>query len=213
MYSFTNTKNRSFKVRPLKTRKIIGKRKLWQTWVPPLFLLFGIISGSFFEQINRLNGQAYLSYFINQVLENYTNSPISIVSFTFLSSFILHFIILVFSFSCLGTPILISIPFLKGFYFGCVSGYLYTTLGVNGILINLLILLLPQFIESILICVLSTHAMYISCALYNNLLLKKSDTPIRTQEYFKVFLFTSILLIISSSICAILSYIFVPIFF
>ncbi len=208
MHNFAFAKKNNIRLKPLRAKRFISAQKIWQTWVPYLTLLVGIVLGSMLEQTTRLSGHAYIPYFINQVINTYTLKFVDVAAFAFISSFSLHVLMLFFSFSCIGVPALIALPFLKGIYIGCISGYLYSSMGLTGIIVNILIFLLPQVAEALLICVLCTHALYVSSGLFNLLITKKYDSFIRMQLFTQVFLYSSLALIPTCLLSATLSYIF-----
>ncbi len=215
MQNFAVVKNKNIRIKPLRARRFIGTRKLWQTWVPPAVLLFGIVTGSLLQHVTTITykgGHAYLTYFIDQIMLAHKQDMLHVIAFSFSSAFILHLLVLFFSFSCVGTPILILIPFLKGAYIGCISGYMYTSFGMRGVVANLLIFFLPQLGEAFLLCVINTQAMYVSSGLFKLLISKKYECFIRFQNFIQSFVYTSVLLILTSSISGVLSFVFAPVF-
>ncbi len=215
MQSFAVVKNKNIRIRPLRARRFIGTRKLWQTWVPPVVLLVGIVAGSFLQvntTVATSGGQAYISFFIEQIMLEHRQSVVEVVAFSFISALFLHLLVFFFSFSCVGTPVLIIIPFLKGAYIGCISGYLYTSLGLTGVLANLLIFFAPQLGEAFLLCVLTTQAMYVSSGLFKLLISKKYECFVRLQSFVQCFVYTSLALAVTSVLSGVLSFVFVPVF-
>ncbi len=212
MYNFAAVKTKKFKLKALRSRRILQKSRVWHYWAPILFLLLGIILGSLFEQLQRNDGQAFITYFITYILNIYSNTFLNIVSFVFLSAFFLHVITLFLGFCTFGLPLILLVPFIKGLYFGCVSGYLYSTMGVRGIVANFLIFLLPQIIEAYLLFVLCTQSSYHSVGIFKLIINKKTDVVLHTQLFIKRFLYSSIFLIISSLLNGVLAIVFSPVF-
>lgn len=202
-----------FKTRPLHAKRVVVGQKRWQLWLPVGLLLLGVCVGAVAEEMSRTNGQAYTTFFVRQVLSIYCDSTFTgVMGFLFLSSFLLHTIILFFSFSCIGAPAVLLIPFVKGFSFGCISGYLYGTLGLRGVLANMLLCLLPQLGEAALLLYFSMQALQMSTSLFRYLIAQKADSCIRTHGCLQAYLTTSLLLIATSTTGALLAKLFAPVF-
>lgn len=109
-------------------------------------LLLGIFFGSMWQQSSLQN--AYLSYFAQQYLAHCGSGLLAVVSGTFLSYILLETVVLFFSFSCIGTPVLFCIAALYGIPLGCITTYLYTSLGMRGLLANMILFLVPHLIAA-----------------------------------------------------------------
>ncbi len=202
----------SIRLRPLHVRRVKNKAKVWFFPLPWILLFFGIVIGSIYESYSRNSGQVYITFFIEEVVSIYSADFLSVMSFVFLSSFTIHLIMLFFSFCCIGLPVIFLLPVLKGIFIGCINGYLYGTMGAQGVFANLLILFLPQIIEAITISVLCTHAVQLSTGLYRQITSKNKDVNLRVDLYIRYFIFSSIFLLLSSFLTAALSFVFAPVF-
>ncbi|MEG2287144.1 MAG: hypothetical protein RSA17_02915 [Ruthenibacterium sp.] len=202
-----------YRARPLHAKRIILGSKRWQQWLPAALLLLGIITGAVMEASGRTGGQAYLAYFVRQLLHIYSDSTFNgIVGFAFISAFLLHATMFFFSFSCIGTPAVLLVPLLKGFYIGCISGYLYGTMGLRGIAANLLLCFLPHMGEAVLLLYFTSHSLQLSNSLFRYLIAQKADSCIRTQACLQAFLTASLGLIGTSLGTGLLSAVFAPVF-
>ena len=85
-----------------------------------LALLAGVLCGSFWQHASQQN--VYLSYFAEQYLAGHNTGGFSAaMSVSFLSAMILQAVVLFFSLSCIGAPVLACVPVLRGiFYRMCI---------------------------------------------------------------------------------------------
>ena len=200
------------KIRPLHIKRI--SQRQWYFWLPALLYLIGILAGTWMEESGRAGGQAYALYFTKQVLSIYAQGSFTqVMGYTFLSQFAFQCVVLFFSFSCIGAPAILLMPLCKGISLGCVSGYLYAALGLQGVLTNLFLFWLPQIGEACLLFFFVSRALALSVNLFSyNVLEKKSTGSAQTQQCLGVFLVTSLGGVFTSALSGILCSVFAPVF-
>lgn len=177
-------------------------------------ILFGIVLGALFEEASRAGGQAYMTYFTQQVLSVYQNgSFLGVMGFCFLSAFIMQSLVLFFGLSCIGTPAVALMPLCKGFSMGCVSGYLCSVYGLRGTLGNLIIFWLPDVIQCVLLLILANAALATSTNLFITQILDRQPVGgTRLLRCMELFLFTGIASLVPSLFSGALSVLFSPVF-
>ena len=130
-----------------------------------LALLAGVLCGSFWQHASQQN--VYLSYFAEQYLAGHnTGSFSAAMSVSFLSAMILQAVVLFFSLSCIGAPVLACVPVLRGISIGCVSAYLYASMGMRGLLANLILFWLPAILQSVFLVLFTDAALDTSTSLF-----------------------------------------------
>lgn len=110
---------------------------------------------------------------------------IDVFKSAFLMSFPLYFAVFLCGTSLIGcaiTPFVIS---LKGFVFGCLSGYLYSTYKLNGIVFNALILIPPTLICIFGLILISVESFSFSYLLSGICI--KTNQPINIYSNFKTY--------------------------
>lgn len=174
-------------------------------------LLFGILCGSIWQHSSLQN--TYLSYFAQQYLQScLSGSFLSVASSAFLSHVLLEIVVLFFSFSCIGAPVLFCIPALYGISIGGITAYLYTSFGMRGLLANMILFLIPHILSACSLLVFVDSAICASSALYKlNIKGNSSGTNSKMRLCFNRFIITLCGMLISSLLEGILCAIFAPI--
>ncbi|MEG0178218.1 MAG: hypothetical protein RR654_01575 [Oscillospiraceae bacterium] len=173
--------------------------------------LLGVLCGAIYVNICQVKEQDFIMYYINEFLNYHKSETFAVLtSFVFLSSLILHIIAVAMGFSCIGMPIVAVLPLIKGFTIGCVSSYLYNEMGIKGALLNLLMLWLPQVLQTVLLVMLCAHAFILSKSLFGLALGSNNSNSIQiaSKLFVKAFTFTSFFLLFTSIIESMLSQIF-----
>lgn len=158
----------SARVKKLRTHRLPYKKS--GSWIYTIFAcitLSGVLLGSLWEGYARASSNEYAGYFVLQYLARYEAS----VSFRTLlgsivwpSMFPLLFL-LYNGFSCIGIPFVLFVPLLKGFSIGSISGYLYSTYGLQGMATVLILFFLPQMIQLWAVLLLSQASAHASIGL------------------------------------------------
>ena len=175
-------------------------------------LLAGIAFGSIFPYMAESN--RYLSYFMHQYLVgNHSGSFSSVASGSFFSAMLLQAVVLFFSLSCIGAPVLLCIPFLRGIAIGCISAYLYTGMGSRGLVANLILLWIPEVLQAACLLFFVSAALNTSISLFQSNFLSKTPDPVvpKVSRCLRCFVFSSIGLLLASMIEGLLAAIFAPV--
>ncbi len=203
-----------YKTKRIRFKKIENpiKKRIDIVSMSIITLFLGVIVGSLVLQMSENTAQNYIINFVNQVFQAYSKPFQSVFGYLYLSFLTVQIAVFLSAFSCVGTPIILTIIFSNGFVFGCVSAYLYQLFGVFGLVINLLVFLLPQLSQSVMLLLLATKSMRFSFNLFKGVFLKKSDVYLKINEYIKYFLYSNIALIILCLVCAVTVSIFASMF-
>ncbi len=89
------------------------------------------------------------------------------------------------------SPVLV---FLAGFNYGAVSGYVYMTYGLSGIVFNLFVFLLPSIVLLFALLLQAKEAVNFSCRLANSLI--KDKRPVNLYRDFRTYCKFSLLLLL-----------------
>lgn len=201
-----------FKVRSLKLRQ--ANLRGWMQILPVLLYLLGITAGAICEEIGRAHGQTYAQYFVTQFLQIHLQSSlVGIIGFSFLSGLLLQTAVLFFGFSCVGVPVVLCIPMLKGFTDGCLSGFLYGSMGLRGLAANLLLFWAPQVGQAALLLSFTARILPMTVTLYRcNLLQKTPDRKLDLESPLRFYLFSALGVAAVSMGSGALSYLFAAVF-
>ncbi len=175
-------------------------------------LLLGVVLGSTVPY--TLEESRYLSYFVQQYLiENHGGSFAAVASGSFLSAMLLQVTVLFFSVSCIGAPVLLCILLLRGFSIGCIASFLYTQLGLRGLLANLALLWLPQVLQAIFLLFFVVAAWDGSVGLFRqHLAAQTTDTAKpNLSRCLRCFLFSSLGMLLAALAEGLLAAIFAPV--
>ena len=177
-----------------------------------LALLAGVLCGSFWQHASQQN--VYLSYFAEQYLAGHnTGSFSAAMSVSFLSAMILQAVVLFFSLSCIGAPVLACVPVLRGISIGCVSAYLYASMGMRGLLANLILFWLPAILQSVFLVLFTDAALDTSTSLFRlNFLEQATGAGTRISRCLRIFVVSSLGMLLAAILEGLLAVIFAPVF-
>lgn len=176
-----------------------------------LALLAGVLCGSFWQHASGEN--AYLSYFVEQYLAGHnTGSFSAAMSAAFLSAMVLQAVVLFFSLSCIGAPVLACVPVLRGISIGCVSAYLYASMGMRGLLANLILLWLPGILQAVFLIVFTDAALDTSVSLFRlNFLEQTTGAGTKISRCLRIFVISSLGMLLAAVLEGLLAVIFAPV--
>lgn len=175
-------------------------------------LLAGVAFGSIFPYLAESN--RYLSYFAHQYLVgNHGGGFSSVASGSFFSAMMLQAVVLFFSFSCIGAPVLLCIPFLRGIAIGCISAFLYTEMGSRGLAANMILLWIPEVLQAACLLFFVLAALNTSISLFQSNFLSKTPNSAgpKVSRCLRCFVFSSLGLLLASVIEGLLAAIFAPV--
>ena len=169
-----------------------------------LALLAGVLCGSFWQHASQQN--VYLSYFAEQYLAGHNTG-------SFLSAMILQAVVLFFSLSCIGAPVLACVPVLRGISIGCVSAYLYASMGMRGLLANLILFWLPAILQSVFLVLFTDAALDTSTSLFRlNFLEQATGAGTKISRCLRIFVVSSLGMLLAAILEGLLAVIFAPVF-
>lgn len=165
-------------------------------WTQSVFLLpltalffIGQVCGALYAAKNQ---SGYLHYFLTGYLnEHFSGAFTPVFSLSFLPVIGVHLLLLVLSVSCAAAPVIVSLPFIKGFSIGMISASLYISYGLKGILINLVLLWLPAMIQSVALIAFSCESMGASVELFRSVMMKKGFPNVSFYELGSSFVLWS----------------------
>ncbi len=203
-----------YKAKPLRIRtmKKRGINNIQLIKTPAFIMLLGVFFGSLIIQLTGNLTSNYAVLIAAEIISNYKLPFMAVLGYNYLSAFFINTVVILCAFSCFGAPLIMTCIFSNGFIIGLISSYLYLNYGLFGLIANLAIFLLPQLFNSILLLYLCSNAICLSTALFKTILLKKNDIPLKTNICIKLYIKVLIMLLPSSFIFALLSYIFIPLF-
>lgn len=174
-------------------------------------LLAGVIFGSIYAATAESN--RYIIYFVQQYLNGVHGGGFATaMSGTFLSSMAMQAVVLFFSLSCIGAPVLLCLPFLRGVIIGCVSAYLYRYMGSRGLLANLLLLWIPEVLRALLLIAFIAAAWDTSVGLFRlNFLTQTPGPDPRIKRCLRCFVLASFGMLLVSLLEGVLSAVFAPV--
>ena len=175
-------------------------------------LLAGVVFGSIFPYMAESN--RYLAYFVQQYLVgNHNGSFSSVASVSFFSSMLMQAAVLFFSLSCIGAPLLVCIPFLRGITIGCVSAYLYTGMGSRGLVANMILLWIPEVLQAACLVFFVSAALQTSVALFRSGFLAQTSGSAgpKISRCLHCFIFSSLGLLLAALIEGLLAAVFAPV--
>ena len=164
-----------------------------------LALLAGVLCGSFWQHASQQN--VYLSYFAEQYLAGHnTGSFSAAMSVSFLSAMILQAVVLFFSLSCIGAPVLACVPVLRGISIGCV-------------LANLILFWLPAILQSVFLVLFTDAALDTSTSLFRlNFLEQATGAGTKISRCLRIFVVSSLGMLLAAILEGLLAVIFAPVF-
>ena len=175
-------------------------------------LLTGVAFGSFFPYMAESN--RYLSYFVRQYLVgNHGGGVVSVMFGSFFSAMTLQALTLFFCLSCIGAPVLLCIPFLRGIAIGCISAFLYTEMGSRGLMANMILLWIPEVLQAACLLFFVSAALNTSVSLFRSNFLSKTPNAVgpKVGRCLRCFVFSSIGLLLSAVIEGLLAAVFAPV--
>lgn len=177
-----------------------------------IILLAGVLLGAWIVKAYGANEKSYFTYFIEMFLQIHKkNQFFAILSYSFLSSLVIHITTLLFAYCCVGAPFIIAMPFIKGVFIGSLSAYLYVEMGLKGAFVNIMLLWLPQVLQGTLLIFFASIALDTSASLFaTSFLNKKQGTHTKFNRLIRVFIFTCLLLLICACLESALAELFAP---
>lgn len=175
-------------------------------------LLAGVLLGSLWQSVGAQN--PYLSHFIAQYLEQHrTVSFPAVVSASFFSAILVQVLIVLLGLSCVGIPFLLVVPLLHGVSVGCIGAFLYGSMGMRGLLANLILFWVPEVMQAVLLLLLVNTALDTSLSLFRAGFLSQSTDGIRTQidACLRCFVQTSLGMLAAVLLEGALSAVFAPV--
>mgnify|MGYP003094454021 CR=1 FL=1 len=161
-----------------------------------LALLAGVLCGSFWQHAGHNTG-----------------SFSAAMSVSFLSAMILQAVVLFFSLSCIGAPVLACVPVLRGISIGCVSAYLYASMGMRGLLANLILFWLPAILQSVFLVLFTDAALDTSTSLFRlNFLEQATGAGTKISRCLRIFVVSSLGMLLAAILEGLLAVIFAPVF-
>ncbi|MEG1366619.1 MAG: hypothetical protein RSC96_05315 [Oscillospiraceae bacterium] len=170
-------------------------------------MLLGILIGALLISADAKISNKYPIFLINAFLQSHKSVSFTmLLSFSFLSGMIIHILTLICGFSCVGAPFIAAIPFLRGMFMGCISGYLYADMGIKGVLLNAILFWLPQALQGMALIVFASYALDTSLSMFATCFLEPVQSiKTRLKLYVKSFIFTSLILFITAIFESLLS--------
>lgn len=175
-------------------------------------LFAGIVFGSIFPYMAESN--RYLAYFVQQYLVgNHSGSFSSVASGSFFSAMMMQATVLFFSLSCIGAPLLLCIPFLRGITIGCISAYLYTGMGTRGLVANMILLWIPEVLQAACLLFFVSAALETSIDLFRLSFLAQTSgfAATKISRCMRCFIFSSLGLLLAALIEGLLAAVFAPV--
>lgn len=165
-----------------------------------LFLLMGVLIGSVYSLLLGGNMKAEVVSRFGSIISGKTSGDVwALLQYAFVDNFKLVAIILVFTPNPLGvisTPLLI---FSKGVSIGILSAYLYMSMAMKGVLMNLLLFLPGSVISSFCLVYIGKNAMEYSKNVFQVMFKgEKADFKFKTKECFVKILKVCIAFVIMS---------------
>lgn len=120
-------------------------------------------------------GTGYFAYYIKGYLSDHFNADfLAVFSISFLSVIFFHLLLVIFSLSCIGSPFICAIPFLKGMASGLIAATLYLQNGVRGVLVYALLLWVPNVMQGLVLVIFSAQSLAVSLRLFEAILLHQN---------------------------------------
>ncbi len=172
-------------------------------------LVLGAANISYFQ-----NKGGYFELFIEKYLSvHLTNSIWDIWQSDFLSSLFLFSILLFSALSCVGTPIAIFVPAIRGIFTGLLTACLYLEGGSRGVLLNGLTFLIPNAGIAIVMVLFSCDCAKCSLSMLKNTTLQvPAISKGKVRSLFWRFTMSSFAMLVLCFFQAILLAIFGPLF-
>lgn len=166
-----------------------------------LLFVIGIIAGTLFITITSKTDQNYVKEYMTSYITQIQNGELNYLNCfkdSFLSNIILFIFIFLLGISVIGIPIIVFIYFFKSFILGFSITSFILSFKLKGIL-YVLIYLIPTTLIYILLTILTLYALKISIYLIYSVFNKlEVDFKIIMNQYFKVFIFSIIGIIVFS---------------
>lgn len=175
-------------------------------------LFAGVVFGSVFPYMEGSN--RYLSYFVQQYLVgNHNGSFSAVASNSFFSAMVMQATVLFFSLSCIGAPLLLCIPFLRGITIGCISAYLYTEMGSRGLVANMILLWIPDVLQAACLLFFVSAALQTSMDLFRTSFFVQASGSAgpKIDRCMRCFIVSSLGLLLASLIEGLLAAVFAPV--
>ncbi len=155
------------------------------------WLIFSILLGIMFGTISeRTASDTVIEGLDSLFLNNFYIRLEQPFYYTFIisltSSFIFIFILIMLGVCAFGSVFIPIIPFIRGFSMGLVSGYIYSTYGLKGILFYLIVVLPGALISAIAIILEAKESFDFSRLLFLKITSKSSSEKIESN--FKIYL-------------------------
>lgn len=176
-------------------------------------VLTGVLLGSIWEAYARYTHNEYAGYFVLQYLNRYEYTSFASLFGAVLWPSMLTLVFLFYNgFSCIGFPLILMVPLLKGFSIGSISGYLYSTHGFHGMAAVLILFFLPEMLQVWAVLILSKAS---AAASFGLLLTHFAGQPVneafRLGQMAQRLAKSIVLVVLACALESTLSIIFAPI--
>ena len=175
-------------------------------------LLAGVLLGSMGQAAGAQ--KPYLAHFIAQYLEQHCSSGFAAaVGASFSSAMLMQMLVVFLGLSCAGTPFLIFVPMLRGIYIGCIGAFLYGSMGMRGLLANLILFWIPEVMQAVFLLILVNAALDTSWPLFRACFSSQEFDGIRAKAdaCLRCFVYTSLGMLAAALLEGALSAIFAPV--
>ncbi|MEG1641007.1 MAG: hypothetical protein RR284_08805 [Ruthenibacterium sp.] len=189
----------------------------WHLWALTGCYCAGLVLGAYFYmQSTQIGTQTYLTYYVQELLKTYRSAAfLPVAALVFLSCVTLQGILLFFSLSCIGAPVIFCVPIFKGISAGCLCAALVSLQGFRGAMAHLLLFWLPELLQISILLLFSDIALRTSLCLFScNLCNKNSGngTFTKISLCLRMFLLTALAYLVCAVAAGVLSCVFAPVF-
>ena len=166
-----------------------------------ILLLIGIISGAIFMAIlNETDKKLIVEYFNNFIsnIENNKLSYLNALKNGVFNNLLYIIIVWLLGISIIGIPIVIIMFFIKSFTLGFSISSIIFNYKLKGCLLAFTNIFPHQILNFLIYMILTTYSIFFSLKIINSIIKKKTiDFKILMNKYFKVLIFSIIIILIS----------------
>ena len=164
----------------------------------------GMIIGAGLLKSETYNSSDFSSIFNNYILirseQKFYQLFLNSLSINLFSIFVANFA----ATSCIGVPLAVSMPVVKGLGMGVIAGYLFSEFSMNGIGYYLLTILPGGIIGNAALLLACTDACFLSADILATVLSKKQTDDSMLKNYFKKNLIIILISVLASAIDCVL---------
>ena len=173
---------------------IVFLKKNWTVLSLTLFFLIGLTLGSVLIKSNDSFFKIALNYSDNFLDVRYNESFMKIFFDSFVLSVAFNLAVIIFGTSVIGITIVPLIISFRGFYFGTLTGVIYSNMALNGIIINALVIIPSAVISVVFLIISGREAMRFSSMIINITL--PNSQPKNLSPAFSSFIKKSLLTVL-----------------